>query len=112
MSKNVFKKVSIGIGTILMPVMVLAADTINPQVAIRPEALLQNITNWLAGIALAIAVIMLLYAAIMYITGGASSDAMTKAKDALIYAVVGVVVALLAFSVVPLLKNVFFGTGY
>ncbi len=112
MKENILKKVGIGFGAFLLPAMALAADTSIPQVALKLDVILQNVLNWMAGIIGLFAVVMLFYAAFMYITGGASPDAVSKAKSALIYAIVGIVVALLAWTVIPLIKSIFGLGGY
>ncbi|MEK7578705.1 MAG: hypothetical protein AAB456_03250, partial [Patescibacteria group bacterium] len=58
------------------------------------------------GIVLTISIIMLLYAAVLFLVAGASETAHTKAKNVLIYAIVGIVVALLAFSVDPFITSI------
>lgn len=68
--------------------------------------LIQRILNWVGGIVLVIALIMLLYAAILYLTAGTSEAIHTKAKSALIYAIVGIVIAVLAFSIQPFIETV------
>ncbi len=119
MNKNIFKKVGIGIvlGLALLPFLVLAAE--GPGGMVPGTGLITNpnditylvskILGWVGGIVLTLALIMLLYAAILYLTAGASETAHGKAKGVLIYAIVGIVVALLAFSVRPFLETVLRG---
>ena len=52
-----------------------------------------------------ISVVMLLYGAYLYMTGGASEDNAKKAKTAVIYAVIGGVIAVLAFSIFSIAKS-------
>ncbi len=118
MKKNIFKKVSIGItlGLTLLPFLALAQPIVQPTPIIsKPgdiSVLIQNIMNWVAGFVMVIAMIMLLWAAILFLTAGASETAHSKAKNVLIYAIVGIVVALLTFSVVPFIANVLLGKFY
>jgi len=53
----------------------------------------------------ALAVILFIYAGILYILGGAKEDTQKKVKSMLIYGAVGLVVALIAYAVVKLLQN-------
>lgn len=66
--------------------------------------LVKGISNWLATLVLVVAVLMFFYAAILYMTAGASETALAKSKTVLIYAVIGVAVALLAYSFIPLIE--------
>ena len=58
------------------------------------------ITNVLLFIIGAISVIMLIIGGIRYTVSGGDSSAVTSAKNTILYAIVGIVVALLAYAVV------------
>lgn len=60
----------------------------------------RTITNVLLFIIGAIAVIMLIIGGIRYVTSGGDSAAVTSAKNTILYAVVGIIVAILAYAVV------------
>lgn len=59
-----------------------------------------KITNTLLFIIGAIAVVMLIYGGIRYTISGGKADAVKAAKDTILYAIVGIVVAVLAFAAV------------
>jgi hypothetical protein len=61
-----------------------------------------EILSWIAGIA---AVIMIVISGLKYITSGGDASAISSAKSTLIYALVGVVVVLLAQSIVIFVIN-------
>jgi hypothetical protein len=116
MNKDTFKKVGIGIGVAglaLFPLIALAQIGGVPGPIITSPTgiavLLQKVLNFITAIVLTIALIMLLYAAVLYLGAGASTAALDKAKSVLIYAVVGIVVAILAFSVIPFVQTVLQG---
>lgn len=115
MKKSIFKKASIGltIGLALLPFLALAQLEPAPgPILTTPGAisrLVVNVLNWLGGIVMVIAIIMLLWAAILYLTAGASETAHSKAKGVLIYAIVGIAIAVLAYSVRPFIQNVLQG---
>jgi hypothetical protein len=121
MKKNILKKASIGIvlgiafGFTLLPFLALAYFTpaqtgqVPGPIITSPtdiSNLVQRILNWVGGIVMTIALIMLLWAAILYLTAGGAEDRVKRAKNYLIYAIIGIVVAILAFSVQPLLETV------
>lgn len=60
----------------------------------------RTITNVLLFIIGAISVIMLIVGGIRYVVSGGDSTAVQNAKNTILYAIVGVVVAILAFAVV------------
>ena len=113
MKKNILKKVGImgvALGLTFLPFLALAQVpgpiiTSPTQIAL----LLQKTLNFVGAIVLTIALIMLLWSAILYLTAGASETVHTKAKSVLIYAIVGIVVAVLAFSVIPFVQTVLQG---
>ena len=114
MNKDVFKKVGIGIGIAgltLFPLLALAQapQVPGPIITSTPQiiSLLDRVLNFLAASVFIIALIMLLWAAILYLTAGASETTHTKARTVLIYAIVGIVVAILTYSVIPFIRNFF-----
>jgi len=111
MKKNILKKVSIGvgIGLVFLPLLALAqVGTVPGPIITSPlqiVRLVNNVLDFIGAVVLVIALIMLLWAAILYLTAGASETVHTKAKSVLIYAIVGIVIAVLAYSVQPFIEN-------
>lgn len=111
MKKNILKKVGVGVGLglALLPFLALAQSGGVPgPIIVSPtdiSVLIQKILDWVAGIIMVIALIMLLFSAILYLTAGGSEDRVGKAKSYLLYAIIGIVIAVLAFSVRPFLVN-------
>ncbi|MGB2787068.1 MAG: hypothetical protein WBB94_01655 [Candidatus Saccharimonadaceae bacterium] len=64
------------------------------------ESIFKIITNTLLFIIGAVAVIMLIYGGIRYTISGGESASITAAKNTILYAVVGIIVALLGFALV------------
>lgn len=60
----------------------------------------RQITNTILYIVGIIAVIMLIWGGIRYITSGGDSKKVTDAKNTILYAIIGLVIALLAFAIV------------
>lgn len=67
------------------------------------------ITNVLLFIIGAISVIMLIIGGIRYTISNGDSGAVTNAKNTILYAIIGIVVALLAYAVVNFVLNSFSG---
>lgn len=60
----------------------------------------KTITNVLLYVIGAISVIMLIIGGIRYVVSGGDSNAVTAAKNTILYAVIGIIVAILAYAVV------------
>lgn len=70
----------------------------------------KTVTNVLLFIIGAIAVIMLVIGGIRYTTSNGQSDQVTAAKNTILYAVVGIIVAILAYAVVNFVIDSFAGS--
>ncbi len=68
------------------------------------ERLIVKITDWMYTIFLALAVIMIIYAAFVYLTSGGGEN-VAKAHKMLLYAVVAIAVAMLAKGVVKVVES-------
>jgi len=94
-------------------VLASAADTI--QSGLAPvnngdpalETRFKDVVNILLYIIGAIAVIMIIFGAIRYTTSGGDSSHVKAAKDTILYAVVGLVVAILAYAIVNFVVGAF-----
>ena len=90
--------------------MNLTANGLQPGTINNTETLVNTImglVNWFAWFVGLAAVVMGLYAGIMFITAGGDSAKITTARNILLYAIVGIAVAILAFSLVAISKSIF-----
>jgi hypothetical protein len=71
--------------------------------------LLEAIINWLFWIALPLSVIFILYAAYLFITSGGKPEIIKKAKNTLIYTLIGFAIILLANSIPYLINEILSG---
>jgi len=71
-----------------------------PQDLTGTDGIFKTIVNILLFIIGAIAVIMLIIGGIRYTISGGDSSAVTGAKNTILYAIIGIVVALLAYAIV------------
>jgi len=68
---------------------------------------IMGLINWIAWIVGLAAVVMGLYAGILFITAGGDSAKVVTARNILLYAIIGIAVAILAFSLVAISQSVF-----
>ena len=71
----------------------------------------RTITNVLLFLIGAISVIMLIIGGLRYVVSGGDSTAVQNAKNTILYAIVGVIVAILAYAVVEFVITSFSGSG-
>jgi len=69
-------------------------------------AIAQKITSWARIMFFVLAGLFLVFAAFKFLTSGGDEDKIKGAKNALIYAIIAIVVALIATGVATFLKNV------
>ena len=71
---------------------------------------IQTIINWILAILGIVAVIMVILGGFTYMTSQGDSTKVKRAKDTILYGIVGLIIALLAFAIVNfVLVNVFAG---
>ncbi len=71
------------------------------------EDVIQSIVNLLLYITGAVAVIMIVIGGIKYVTSGGDSSQTKSAKDTILYAVVGLIIAIIAYAVVNFVIGAF-----
>ena len=77
-----------------------AHGTGTPTALFGSAGIITTITNTLLFIAGALAVIMIIFGGLRYVTSAGSSSSVTAAKNTVLYAIVGLIVAFLAFAAV------------
>ena len=97
------------------PKEVKIEDPKNPVIREGPQTLaqwfliFQDIIGWVFVIAVLLAVLTLIIAGIMYITAGGNQEKASKAAKMVMYALVGVAIAGLAWALVNVVGNFFLG---
>jgi hypothetical protein len=76
------------------------ANTVNDGNSTTIEVQFKNVANILLFVLGAIAVIMIIFGGIRYVTSAGDSSRVKAAKDTILYSVVGLVVAILAYAIV------------
>lgn len=69
--------------------------------------IIQTVTNFVLGLAGAIAVIMIVVGGIMYATSAGNDQQVAKAKNTILGAVVGLIIAVLAYSIISFVISSF-----
>lgn len=112
---NMIKKISYGVAAslIAMPGLVLAQFT-TPTGTQLPTGgikdILTGVMNWLLGIVGIFGVIGFVIAGILYLTAAGDEDQIARGKKAMIFSIVGVVVALLGMVIMGAVKTMLGGS--
>ena len=73
--------------------------------------LIKTVANTIGIVLMGLSVLMVLYAAFLFITGGGNEDKIGTARKVLIFALIGVAVALLAYAIPTLVSSIFSNTS-
>lgn len=76
-----------------------------------PTGIFRTITNVLLFIIGAVSVIMLIIGGFKYVTSQGDSSKVTEAKNTILYAIIGLIVAILAFAVISFVTGQFATTN-
>lgn len=68
-----------------------------------------GITNWILGVTAGIVILFLIIGGIYYITAAGDQKQIEEAKKIITYAVIGLVVILVSYSIVTTLSKIIFG---
>jgi len=66
---------------------------------------LNNLANWVFALAIVLAVIMIIWAGVLFMASSGSEEKITKARKALIWSLVGVAIAIASKGIVYLVQN-------
>lgn len=103
--------------TSLIPLLANAQPSgIQPTITYTPSAITNFPTlwaqgllliSWFAGFIMAVAIIMILWAGFKFMTAGGDEEEVTKARHMLTYGIVGMVVAILAYTLPQIIRSIF-----
>jgi hypothetical protein len=109
-NKTKMKKIILSLilaGCLVLPVLSLADEELGAEIPDIPVTeTLEKIANWLFYILLFVAAIFIVIAGVSFVTAQGDPEKFKKAKDTVLYAVVGIVVALLSRGIVALVNTV------
>jgi hypothetical protein len=73
---------------------------------------LENITNWILGFVAVIAVLIVIYGGLLYLTAAGNDDQVAKAKKTITTGIIGLIICGLAYALVKLVTGtIISGTG-
>ena len=82
------------------------ADELNVTGAQDLITKIDTVTNWIFAVFVAIAVIYIVLAAFQFVTGGGKPEEISMARQKLIYAAIGIAIALLARAIPVVIRNI------
>ncbi len=82
-----------------------------PAQLIGKDGVFTQITNTVLYAVGIISVIMLIYGGLRYVVSGGDSKKVTDAKNTILYAIIGLIISILAFSIVNFVINAVTGTS-
>lgn len=108
--KKTFTKVTAPVlaWVLAAPALAQTADPIDPATNFTKNDLvdtLQSLANWLLAVIGVIAVIMLLYGAFLFLTAAGDEERHGKAKNVVVYGLIGVLIAILSFAIVSFVAS-------
>ncbi len=80
-----------------------------PYNLIGPEGVFTQVTNTVLYIVGIVSVIMLIYGGLRYVISGGDSKKVTDAKNTILYAIIGLIISILAFAIVNFVINAITG---
>ena len=104
-------KYLIALTSLLASPIIASAATI-PTTCSGLVTFIDSIAKTFAAVIFALAVIMFLYAAFLFLTGGGNEETTKKARSYLIYAVIGLIVALFAFNLPGIIRSTIGGDTF
>lgn len=72
---------------------------------IRVQDLLVKVINWILLFAAAVAVLFLVIGGLQYVTSAGNKERIDKAKQTILYAVIGIIVIALSFAIVTFIST-------
>lgn len=98
----------VSLSALVLPVLALAqVGGTPPTIATDLTTIGQKIADAIWIVFTIIAVIMFVVAGILFVTSQGNPEKVAQARQALIWGVAGVVVAILAFVIITVIKNIF-----
>ena len=82
-----------------------------PYNLIGPDGVFTQVTNTVLYIVGIVSVVMLIYGGLRYVISGGDSKKVTDAKNTILYAIIGLIISILAFAIVNFVINAITGSS-
>jgi hypothetical protein len=89
----------------------VTGSTEAPNIALNIWTMLTKAINWLFGLVIAVAAIMLIWAGFTYVTSAGNAEKMKTALNSVIYALIGIAIAILAKGLIYMVCGFVGGTN-
>ena len=96
---------------VVLPTIALAQETAPTYPTLEVKTTLETIGNIVFYVLLSLAALMIIIGGIMFVTAAGSTEQTTKARNMMIYALIGIVIAALAKGIVALIESTLGITG-
>ena len=73
--------------------------------------IIQNVGSWMLGILLTLSAIFIIYAAFLFLTAAGDETKVKEAKNIIIYAIVAIVVGILAWGITQVVQSIILHGG-
>ncbi len=80
-------------------------DCVSSGGCVTPDIMITNLIEWVIGIAGIVSVAFVVYGGIMYVTSAGDTGKLKKAKDMIVYALIGLVIVALAQAITAFVSN-------
>lgn len=109
-----------GVGTALMPAQEVAAERASNLIMSGagengtglvgedtqdPKALVQGLIRWFLWIVGILSVVIIIYGGVLYTTSAGDQQKVTKAKNTILYGLIGLAISVLAYAIVSFVVN-------
>lgn len=100
MKKNILSLALLSL--LIVPLLVLAQE---PPATVDLPGTLDNIVNWVFGILVIFAALMLVWAGFIFVTAGGDATKVSGAREKVLYALIGIIVAFASRGLVALVQT-------
>ena len=101
----------VGAGGAISGINSARGDGVPDNLASGDDSIIRRVINLMLYAVGVISVIMLIYGGFRYVISGGQKESVTAAKNTILYAVIGLVVAMLAYAIINFVLGTFSGGG-
>jgi len=84
---------------LVLPVVALAHGMVDLPTHANLIDMIADIANYLFWILLAVSIVFIVWAGLLFVTASGNADQIEKARGIILYAIIGIIVAILAYAI-------------